>query len=63
MHRVAECVGANNMVLKRYSKGRLGQQFYYDGVSRTVRSQQWKNYALEIQSNGGSSNLRFTSNI
>jgi hypothetical protein len=63
VHRVAECVGANNMVLRRYAKGRLGQQFYFDGVSRTIRSQQWKNYALEIQSNGGNSNLRFTSSI
>jgi hypothetical protein len=63
MKRVAECVGANNMQQRRYVKSRLGQQFYFDGVSRTIRSQQWKNYALEIQSNGGSANLRFTSNI
>jgi hypothetical protein len=48
MKRVAECVGANNMVLKRFAKGRIAQQFYFDGVSRTIRSQQWKNYALEI---------------
>jgi hypothetical protein len=63
MRRVAECVGANNMVIKRFAKGRLGQQFFFDGVSRTIRSQQWKNYALEIQSNGGSANLRMTSSI
>jgi len=25
MKRVAECVGANNMVLKRYTKGRVAQ--------------------------------------
>jgi hypothetical protein len=48
MKRVAECVGANNMVLRRYVKGRVSQQYYFDGVSRTIRSQQWKNYALEI---------------
>ena len=63
VRRVAECVGANNMVLKRYAKGRTAQQFYYDGVSRTIRSQQWKNYALEIQSNGRNANLRFTSSV
>jgi hypothetical protein len=63
MNRVAECIGANNVVIKRYRKGVLGQQFYFDEVSKTIRSQQWKNYAMEIQSNGGSSNLRFTSGI
>jgi hypothetical protein len=39
MKRVAECVGANNVILRRYVKNRLGQQFYFDGVSRTIRSQ------------------------
>jgi hypothetical protein len=62
-NRVAECIGANNIVIKRYAKGRVAQQFYFDEVSKTIRSQQWKNYALEIQSNGGSSNLRATSGI
>jgi len=63
MRRVIEAVGANNMVIKRYVKGRLGQQFYFDEASKTIRSQQWKNYAVEIQSNGGSSNVRLTSGI
>jgi hypothetical protein len=63
MKRVAECVGANNVQLKRYVKGRLGQQFYFDQASKTIRSQQWKNYAMEIQNNGRSKNLRFTSGI
>jgi len=63
MRRVAECVGANNVVLRRYTKGRTAQQFYFDQTSKTIRSQQWKNYAMEIQSNGGSSNVRFTSGI
>jgi hypothetical protein len=63
MKRVIETIGANNMVIKRYVKGRTAQQFYFDGVSKTIRSQQWKNYAIEIQSNGGSSNVRVTSGI
>jgi hypothetical protein len=63
MRRVAECHGANNIWLKRYVKGRVAQQFFFDSVSKTIRSQQWKNYAMEIQSNGGSSNLRMTSGI
>jgi hypothetical protein len=48
MKRVVEAVGANNMVIKRYVKGRLGQQFFFDEASKTIRSQQWKNYAVEI---------------
>jgi hypothetical protein len=63
MQRVIEGIGANNMVIKRYVKGRVAQQFYFDQVSKTVRSQQWKNYAVEIQSNGGSTNVRLTSGI
>jgi len=63
MQRVIESIGANNMVIKRFVKGRLGQQFYFDGVSKTIRSQQWKNYAVEIQSNGGSTNVRLTSGV
>jgi hypothetical protein len=63
MKRVAECVGANNLVLKRYVKGRQGQKFFFNEKDKTIRSNQWKNYALEIQGNGGSSNIRFTSTI
>jgi hypothetical protein len=36
--RVAECVGANNVVLKRWRKNVLGQQFYFDPKSKTLRS-------------------------
>jgi hypothetical protein len=63
MRRVAECVGANNVVLKRYTKGRAAQQFFFDQKSKTIRSNHWKNYAMEIQNNGRSSNLRMTSGI
>jgi hypothetical protein len=38
MKRVAEAVGANNVQIRRYVKGRLGQQFYFDAVSKTIRS-------------------------
>jgi hypothetical protein len=62
-NRVAESPGANNVVLKRWRKNWIRQQFYFDEVSKTIRSQQWKNYALEIQGNGGSNNLRLTSGI
>jgi hypothetical protein len=63
MQRVVECHGANNLWLKRWRKNVTGQQFFFDEVSKTIRSQHWKNYAMEIQSNGRSSNLRMTSGI
>jgi hypothetical protein len=61
MRRVAECVGANNIVLRRYVKNRSAQRFAFDCVSKTIRSDQWKNYYMEIQSNGRSTNFRMTS--
>jgi hypothetical protein len=63
MKRVAEMVGASNIVLKRYVKGRNAQQFVFDPVSKTIRSNHWKNYCIEIQGNGGNQNLRATSGI
>jgi ribosomal protein L21E len=63
MKRVAEMVGASNMAIKRFVKGRMGQQFFFDGKSKTIRSQQWKNYCIEIQNNGKADNLRATSGI
>jgi hypothetical protein len=63
MRRVVECHGANNLALNRYNKGKIGQQFFFDQKTKTVRSQLWKNYSMEIQGNGGSSNLRMTSGI
>jgi hypothetical protein len=58
-----ECIGANNITLRRWRKNTKAQQWYFDPVSKTIRSNNWKNYAMEIQSNGGSANLRVTSTI
>jgi len=63
MKRVAEVIGANNVVIKRWTKGRAAQQFTFNSVDKTVRSNHWKNYAMEIQSNGNSANLRMTASI
>jgi len=63
MKRVIESIGANNITLKRWRKNVTAQQWWFDEKSKTIHSQQWKNYAMEIQSNGGSSNLRCTSGI
>ena len=62
-HRVIECIGANNLVIKRWRKNTAPQQFTFNGVDKTIRSNHWKNYAMEIQSNGGSTNVRMTSGI
>jgi hypothetical protein len=63
MKRVAEVHGANNIWMRRWRKNTTAQQFWFDCTSKTIRSQHWKNYAMEIQSNGGSSNLGMTSGI
>jgi len=57
MKRVAEMVGANNIVLKRWVKGRLAQQFWFDQKTKTVHSNYWKTYVMEIKSNGKSKNF------
>jgi hypothetical protein len=63
MQRVAECHGANNIWLRRWRKNTLAQMYFFDCTSKTIRSQQWKNYAMEIQNNGRNPNLRMTSGI
>mgnify|MGYP003960408773 CR=1 FL=1 len=63
MKRVVECIGANNLVLKRWRKNVAAQTFVFNGVDKTIHSNHWKNYVMEIQSNGGSSNLRMISTI
>jgi len=62
-HRVMEAISANNIVIKRWRKNVTAQQFFFDGVSKTIRSQQWKNYALEKKSNGNSANLGMSSTV
>ena len=58
--RVAELVGATNIVLKRYAKGRIEQQYYFDGATKTIKSQRYKDRSLDIQGNGTQNNLRMT---
>jgi hypothetical protein len=62
-NRVAEMLGGTNMVLKRWKKNQRQQQFWFDEKSKTIRNNYWKNYCLDIQSNGNSNNLRTTSGI
>jgi len=60
MQRIAECHGANNVWLKRWRKNVAAQQWYFDEVSKTVKNNYWKSHSLDIQGNGGSSNIRCT---
>jgi hypothetical protein len=63
LNKVAEMLGGTNMVLKRWRKNTRQQQFFFDNVSKTIRNNYWKNYCLDIQSNGKSSNLRTVASI
>jgi hypothetical protein len=58
MRRVVECVSNAYVRHKRWYKGRKAQQWIFDERSKTVQSFYWRNRAVEITSNGGSSTLR-----
>jgi hypothetical protein len=60
MQRVMECHGANNVWLKRWRNNVKAQQWYFDEVSKTVKNNNWRSHSLDIQSNGGSTNIRCT---
>lgn len=63
MKRVIEAIGANNLVIKSLVRNRLAQQFFFDQSTKTIKSQQWKTYSMNIQSNGNSNNLQvYTTN-
>jgi hypothetical protein len=62
LKRVVEMVGASNIVLKRYAKGRAAQQFVFDGTTKLIRGNHWKNYCVSIQSNGAHNNIRAEAN-
>lgn len=48
MGRFVECWGGNNIILSDFVKGKLGMQFYFDEVSKTIKSQQWKDRSINI---------------
>jgi len=57
-NRVAEMHGNTQVTLRRWRNNTRQQQWWFDEVKKVVRNNYWKNYALDIQSNGGSNNLR-----
>jgi hypothetical protein len=62
-NRVAECIGASYLRLKRWRNNVTQQQWVFDGKSKTIRSKTWSNYAIQISGNGGSNTIRMTSGI
>jgi hypothetical protein len=63
MKRIAECQGASNVFLKRYRVNQKQQQWTFNCVDKTIRSNYWKNYAMHIPGNGGQNELRMTASI
>jgi hypothetical protein len=60
MQRIAEAVGTD-VRLRRWHSGRLRQQTWrFDGTTKTLKSQYYKTYSLDITNNGRSTNLRIT---
>jgi hypothetical protein len=58
MNRVAEAISANNIALKTLVRSRASQQFFFDEKTKTIKSQQWKGYSLNIYNSGNSNNLQ-----
>jgi hypothetical protein len=57
--RIVEAHGNHHITLRRWRKNQVVQQWWFDGVSKTVRSQNWKGHAIEIISNGNGNDIRF----
>jgi len=47
-----------NISIRRWRKNATIQQFWFDGVSKTIRNWKHKNYCLDIYGNGSASKLR-----
>lgn len=56
MQRVVEWRGSGNVVISSYG-GRDTQQFIFDGTTKTIISQKYKNKSVDISNSGKSNNL------
>jgi hypothetical protein len=60
MKRVAEAV-STNIRLRKYHAGKVRQQtFKFDQVSKTVKSEYYKSYSMDIPNSGRNNQLRLT---
>jgi hypothetical protein len=55
--RVLEVVGGRNLVIKTKHSKRQSQLFYFDHLTKTIKSKQYSGRSLDIQSAGKSNNL------
>jgi hypothetical protein len=51
MQRVAECVGASNVALKKWYNNRKAQQWRFDPITKTIRNMNWTSYAFSMEGN------------
>jgi hypothetical protein len=58
--RAVEVTSGRNLVLKRKTTS-TSQQFFFDNATKTLKSMQYKDRSIDIQSSGGSSNLQIWS--
>jgi hypothetical protein len=49
--RVAECIGASNVTLKRWRNNTRQQQWFFDPISKTIKNNYWKSHSLSLQGN------------
>jgi hypothetical protein len=64
MERVMEVHGAGWTRLNRWAKNKARQQqFFFDQRTKTIHNNYWKNYVINIHSNGGHPYIIATSTI
>jgi len=61
-HRVIETINSTSMQQRRYVKGRVGQQFFFDQKSKTIMSQQYKNRSWDLPQNSKTAFRIYTTN-
>jgi hypothetical protein len=49
MQRVAECVGANNVVLKKWAKNRKAQQWQWNPITKAIHGMYWTSYVFSME--------------
>lgn len=60
MNRVIEWPGGGHIRIQNWVENKKSQQFWWDGISKTIKSNNWKQYSLNIQSSGSSQNVSMT---
>jgi hypothetical protein len=57
MGRVIEWAGSGHIHIRSYRAGQKSQQFYFDGITKTVKSNNWKSHSINIVSDGKSNHV------